>query len=150
MPYTDTGIVKDKLKHLLSENQPRLITDAGRIPSAVLLPLFLSEDQYHILFIKRTETVKAHKGQISFPGGSREPGETLRDTAIRECTEEIGVRAADVEVLGGLDDELTVSSNYVVSTFVGIIPWPYQFTLAREEVAEIVAFPVKALPSFLS
>ena len=139
--------MKEKLKQLLAERRDHRIAAAGRIPSAVLLPLYMSQGQYHILFIKRTETVKAHKGQISFPGGTREPGETLRDTALRECGEEIGLLARDVEILGELDDELTVSTNYVVSTFVGAIPWPYRFRLNPGEVAEIVSFPVATLLS---
>jgi 8-oxo-dGTP pyrophosphatase MutT (NUDIX family) len=98
-----------------------------------------------MLFIKRTETVKEHKGQISFPGGTRDEGETLLDTALRECHEEIGLRAEDVEVLGELDDEVTTTSNYIVSTFVAMIPWPYQFKMSEEEIDEIIEVPISAL-----
>jgi 8-oxo-dGTP pyrophosphatase MutT (NUDIX family) len=145
MPDINTGKAKGKLKQLLSLRQQRLITDTARIPSAVLLPLFISKGRFHILFIKRTETVKVHKGQISFPGGTCEKGETRLATALRECAEEVGLRARDVEILGELDDELTVSSNYVVSTFVGMMPWPYRFKLNKEEVAETIELPIAEL-----
>jgi len=139
-------IVKQRLRQLLEHRQKQHIVDTSRISSAVLVPLYNKQGQYHILFIKRTETVKEHKGQISFPGGTREEGDrTLLDTALRECAEETGLRAEDIEVLGELDDEVTTTSNYIVSPFVADIPWPYQFNINEEEVAEIIEVPVSAL-----
>jgi 8-oxo-dGTP pyrophosphatase MutT (NUDIX family) len=140
------GIVKTKLKELLSARQKQRIDDPERIASAVLIPLYQDREQYHIVFIKRTDTVKTHKGQISFPGGGRERGDkTLLDTALREASEEIGLLPGDVEVLGELDDEITTTSNYIVSPFVALIPWPYRFTREKAEVAEIISIPVPAL-----
>ena len=137
--------MKEKLKQLLTKRQKRHITDAGRISSAVLLPLFVKDGQYYILFIKRTEMVKDHKGQISFPGGQREAGEALMDTALRECCEEVGVSPGDVEVLGELDDEITTTSSYIVTPFAGRIPWPYELRKNDYEVDEIIEVPVAAL-----
>jgi len=131
---------------LLAQRQKRRIVDTDRLKSAVLLPLYLKQGQCHILFIKRTETVKEHKGQISFPGGTCEEGDrTPLDTALRECAEEIGLRAEDAEVLGQMDDEVTTTSNYIVSPFVAVIPWPYQFKINEAEVEEIIEIPVSAL-----
>jgi 8-oxo-dGTP pyrophosphatase MutT (NUDIX family) len=138
--------VKEKLRQLLARRQKRHIVDAGRVPSAVLVPIYEKRGQYHIMFIRRTETVKEHKGQISFPGGTRENSDrTLLATALRECAEETGLRAEDIEVLGELDDELTATSNYIVSPFVAVIPWPYRFKCSEDEVAEIIEIPVPAL-----
>jgi 8-oxo-dGTP pyrophosphatase MutT (NUDIX family) len=138
--------VKENLRQLLARRQKRYIVDESRVPSAVLLLIYIKQGQYQILFIKRTEKVKEHKGQISFPGGTREEADvTLLDTALRECTEEIGLCAEDVEVLGELDDELTTSSNYVVSTFIAAIPCPYRFKINEEEVEEIIEIPISAL-----
>jgi 8-oxo-dGTP pyrophosphatase MutT (NUDIX family) len=146
MPGINIWIVKEKLSKLLTQRQKRHIMDAGRVPSAVILPIYKKQGQYHILFIKRTEKVKQHRGEVSFPGGTREEeDETLLDTALRECVEETGLRAGDVEVLGELDDEVTVTSNYVVSTFVAAIPWPYQFKVNEDEVEEIIEVPISAL-----
>jgi 8-oxo-dGTP pyrophosphatase MutT (NUDIX family) len=138
--------MKEKLRQLLTNRQKRHIVDTVRVPSAVLVPLYKKQGQYYILFIKRTETVKEHKGQISFPGGTREEVDvTLLDTALREGAEEIGLRADDVEVLGELDDEATTTSNYVVAPFITAIPWPYQFKMNKEEVEEIIEIPISAL-----
>ena len=69
--------------------------------SAVLVPIFLKAGQYHLLFIQRTERVREHKGQISFPGGAYEKADgLLLNTALREAEEEIGLAPGDVEVLG--------------------------------------------------
>lgn len=139
-------MVKERLRQLLAQRQRRYIADASRVPSAVLVPIYSQHGEYHILFIKRAETVSEHKGQISFPGGTREEADrTLLDTALRECAEEIGLRAGDAEVLGGLDDEVTTTSNYIVAPFVAVIPYPYQFQMNKDEVDEIIEVPISAL-----
>jgi 8-oxo-dGTP pyrophosphatase MutT (NUDIX family) len=139
-------LVKAELKKLLGARPKRHIEDASRIPSAVLIPLYENAGSYHIVFIKRTDTVKAHKGQISFPGGTCEKEDSsLLETALRESYEEIGLKEADVEILGELDDELTTTSNYIVAPFVGLIPWPYRFVKNRQEVDEILKIPLTAL-----
>jgi len=116
--------MKQRLKQLLSLRQKRRIVDASRISAAVLLPIYYKQGQYYILLTKRTEKVKEHKGQISFPGGAREGEEMLVNTALRECAEEIGLMAEEVEILGELDDTISRTSNYIISPFVALIPWP--------------------------
>jgi 8-oxo-dGTP pyrophosphatase MutT (NUDIX family) len=135
-----------KLKKALSRRQKQGITDAGRIPSAVLLPVYCKQGQYHLLFTRRTETVKYHKGQISFPGGAYERADdTLFDTALREGAEEIGLAADGVELLGELDDTVTSTSSYIISPFVVAIPWPYSLKVNRSEIDEIIEVPIPAL-----
>jgi 8-oxo-dGTP pyrophosphatase MutT (NUDIX family) len=87
-----------------------------------------------------------HKGQISFPGGAydKEDGD-LADTALREAFEEIGVRADDVEILGNLDDQSTYTSKFIITPFVGAIPYPYKFKVSGREVEELIEAPVSAL-----
>jgi 8-oxo-dGTP pyrophosphatase MutT (NUDIX family) len=138
--------METRLKELLAARQKRYIEDPARIRSAVLIALYREQGQYYIVFIKRTDTVKTHKGQISFPGGGLDRGDkTLRDTALRESHEEIGLNPGDAEVLGELDDEITTTSNYIVTPFVASIPWPYRFTKNKAEVNEIIRVPVSAL-----
>lgn len=138
--------MKERLKKFLSQRQKLRNLNASLKPSAVLLPVFYKEGEYHIIFTKRTEQVRVHKGQISFPGGSYEEEDgTLLNTALRECTEEIGLAAKDIEVLGELDDMPTIASDYVVSPFVASVPWPYNFKLDPWEVAEIIEVPITAL-----
>ncbi len=140
------GAVEEELKAFLAQRTKKTIVDKDRIPAAVLIPIFKSDGQYHIVFIKRTETVKTHKGQISFPGGARDAGDnTLLDTALREADEEIGLRPEDAKVLGELDDEVTTTSNYIVTPFAAIVPHPYRFTPNKDEVDSILEVPIPAL-----
>ena len=137
--------MEQKLREVFARRQKKSITDPKRIPSAVLLPIYYKEGQCHILFTRRTDNVKEHKGQISFPGGARQDGESLLDTALREAAEEISLSPADVEVLGELDDTVTVVSNYIVTPFVGVIPWPYNLKADGWETDELIEAPIAAL-----
>ncbi len=138
--------MKQRLKQALSQREKQYIVDASRVSSAVLLPIYYKEGECYVLLTKRTETVKDHKGQISFPGGVYQEGDgSLVSTALRECAEEIGLAADKVEVLGELDDIATITSSYIISPFVALIPWPYQFKVNEEEAEEIVEVPISAL-----
>jgi 8-oxo-dGTP pyrophosphatase MutT (NUDIX family) len=110
--------------------------------AAVLLPLTQVNGEWHLLFTRRTERVQSHKGQVSFPGGACDEGETTPEqTALREAEEEVGLRPADVKVLGRLSQLITVTS-FRVSPIVGIIPWPYTFKVAGIEVARVFTIPL--------
>lgn len=138
--------VKQQLKQALSHRQKQYIIDSGRVAAAVLVPIYSKQGQYYILFTRRTDKVKEHKGEISFPGGAYQEGDgTLVGTALRECAEEIGLMSDKVEVLGELDDMVTAVSNYIVTPLVGLIPWPYLFKMDEEEVEEIIEVPIRAL-----
>ena len=138
--------MEQRLRQALSLRRKRHIVAASRVPAAVLLPIFYKEGQYYILFTKRTEKVKEHKSEISFPGGAYEEEDgTLVNTALRECAEEISLMADEVEVLGELDDTATVTSNYIVSPFVGLIPWPYTLKVDQRETEEIIEVPISVL-----
>jgi 8-oxo-dGTP pyrophosphatase MutT (NUDIX family) len=110
--------------------------------AAVLVPLVHFEDEWHILFTRRTDRVESHKGQVSFPGGASDEGETSPEqTALREAHEEIGLDPAHVTVLGRLSRMVTVSS-FQVSPIVGVIPWPYTFKISGFEVARVFTIPL--------
>jgi 8-oxo-dGTP pyrophosphatase MutT (NUDIX family) len=134
------------LEKVLKDRTFKRIRDDSRRLSAVLLPLYQRRNEYQILFTKRTDTVQDHKGQISFPGGGYEEQDgSLINTALRECREEVGLEPAAVQVLGRLDDALTATSNYIISPFVGLIPWPYDFVVNLSEIAELIEVPMAAL-----
>ena len=138
--------MKQRLKQALSQRKKQRIVDASRTSAAVLVPIYYQQGQYYILLIKRTELVEKHKGEISFPGGARDEGDrTLLDTALRESAEEIGLMPDKVETLGELDDEVSVKTNYIITPFVGLIPWPYQFKVDGEETEEIIEAPILVL-----
>jgi len=110
--------------------------------AAVLIPLAFSGGEWHLLFTRRTDKVQSHKGQVSFPGGACDDGETTPEqTALRETEEEIGVRREDVIVLGRLSQLITITS-YRVTPVVGVIPFPYAFKVAGVEVARVFTIPL--------
>lgn len=138
--------MEEKLRAYLSKRKKEKIIVEGRVPSAVLIPLYKEGGKWHIVFIKRSFWVPTHQGQIAFPGGSRHiDDKTLLETALRESWEEIGLRPEDVNILGELDDQLTTTSNFILTPFVGIIPWPYNFTLCKAEVDDLFTAPIHAL-----
>ena len=138
--------MQSRVKQFLARRQIQYIVDPGRQRSAVLIPIYRKQGQYYILLTKRTQEVKNHRGQISFPGGAyQEEDGTLLNTALRESYEEIGLGADDIDILGEMDDFLTQVSNYIISPFVAVIPWPYEFKLNSREIEELIEVPISAL-----
>jgi len=138
--------MKEKLKQILAQRKKRRIVDSKRVSAAVLVPIYERDGQYFVLFIKRTEWVAKHKGEISFPGGTFEERDgTLLNTALRETTEEISLKPDDVEILGELDDEVSVKTNYIITPFLASISWPYEFKVDGGETEEIIEAPIQSL-----
>ena len=112
-------------------------------PAAVLIPLIMEEGEWKILFIKRTHQPEdRHSGQIAFPGGRAEQQDkNLLSTALRETAEEIGIDPSDVNILGQ-SCPITTVTNYKISPFVGILPWPYPLKLSTDEVEKSFLIPL--------
>ena len=137
---------KRRIEEILSQRRRAVITSGELAPSAVLVPIYEKGGEYYIVLTKRTQGVLHHKGQMSFPGGAYDDeDDDLEFTALREAFEEIGIRPEDVEILGKLDDRETATSRFVITPFVGAIPYPYGFSLNGEEVEELVGASVSAL-----
>jgi len=109
----------------------------GRTDSAVLVPLFW-DDGLHAVFTKRRHDLRRHAGEISFPGGRRDPGETLRETALREAREEIGLPEEHVDLVGALAPVGTFVTNYAIYPFVGLIEPGFEWVVHEGEVAEVL------------
>lgn len=110
--------------------------------AAVLVPLVWDNEEWHLLYTRRTDTVESHKGQVSFPGGACDDGETTPEqTALREADEEIGLSSNDVTILGRLSDMITVS-YFQVTPVVGIVKWPAVFRVGEAEVARVFTIPL--------
>ncbi|HNH25954.1 MAG TPA: CoA pyrophosphatase [Anaerolineales bacterium] len=110
--------------------------------AAVLVPLVFIQNEWHVLYTRRTDRVESHKGQVSFPGGACDEGETTpEETALREADEEIGLNPKDVKVIGKLSRMVTIS-KFKVTPVVGIIPFPYAFKTSGAEVARVFTMPL--------
>ena len=110
--------------------------------AAVLVPLVWENDEWHLLYTRRTNKVESHKGQVSFPGGACDEGETTPEqTALREADEEIGLAPKDVKVLGRLADMITIS-YYRITPVVGVVKWPTVFRVGEHEVARVFTIPL--------
>jgi 8-oxo-dGTP pyrophosphatase MutT (NUDIX family) len=122
---------------------PTTVQDAER-QAAVVAPVIERDGEGRVLFTKRADHLGEHPGQMSFPGGGREPSDAdLRATALREANEEIGLRPEEVDVVGRLDDILTVT-DYSVTPFVARVP-DREYVPDEREVAEIAALRVDDL-----
>jgi len=138
--------MKEEIRRALAAREKKTISTEGLHRSAVLIPLFEKDGGCHILFTKRTDHLHHHKGQISFPGGGRhDEDRSMLETALRESREEIGLKESDVEILGEMDDAATLTSFYHIVPFVGLIPYPYDFTIDEFEVQEVFSLPLDDL-----
>jgi 8-oxo-dGTP pyrophosphatase MutT (NUDIX family) len=137
----------ERLRRRLGE-RPRVAVEAGRWTQAgVLVPLLIRPGGVGVVFTHRADTVLTHKGQISFPGGAKEPGDQSPvEAALRESYEEIGLEPAQVDVLGQLDDVPTVVSGFVITPVVGAVDVDLA-TLrpAPLEVKDVFVVPLRRL-----
>jgi 8-oxo-dGTP pyrophosphatase MutT (NUDIX family) len=123
----------------------RSLAPAGELVPAAVLVLLERGAAYRVVFTKRTFEVDHHKGEVSFAGGMRDPGDRdARDTALREAEEELGVLPADVTVLGELDPLVTVT-GFQVTPVVGAVDADYVYRPSLAEVERVLRVPVAHL-----
>jgi 8-oxo-dGTP pyrophosphatase MutT (NUDIX family) len=114
----------------------------GLRPASVLVPVIRRPEGLHVLFTRRSEALRSHKGQISFPGGRREPADaSAAAAALREAHEEVGIPAEAVEVVGYLDDYPTLT-RYLVTPVVGLVQDVPEIRPCAREVAEVFEVPL--------
>jgi 8-oxo-dGTP pyrophosphatase MutT (NUDIX family) len=120
--------------------------DGSRLtPASVLVPIVIREAEFTVLFTRRTAHLRAHSGQISFPGGRSEPSDaTPEATALRETAEEIGLVPERVDVLARLTEYHT-GTGYRVTPVVGVIRPPLELRPDRNEVDEVFEVPLSFL-----
>ncbi|GIK57790.1 MAG: coenzyme A pyrophosphatase [Chloroflexota bacterium] len=127
-------------------SRPAELPGAARIGSVLLL-LYCHREELHLALTRRRDDLNSHAGQVSFPGGRAEAGETLAAAALRETEEEVGVRPSAITILGELTPIWIPPSDFEVHPFVG---WAYSgvrpsFQLAENEVAELLETPLSYL-----
>ncbi len=138
----------DDIRNRIASYAAREVPGEGKPEAAVLIPLYMRDDRLHVVLTKRTDHVEHHKGEISFPGGARDPGdEDISMTALRESHEEIGLDPRHVELLGRVDQLITIS-QFHVTAFVGALDpsvSPYPWRPQATEVAEVLEVPLDHL-----
>lgn len=129
-------------------NAQPIADSAVQTPAAVLVALFLASDHQdpHAVFTRRRTDLRRHAGEISFPGGRRDPEDAdLAETALREAEEEIGLPRTQVSLLGELPPVSTFVTNYVIHPFVGLIPTGLHWEASPTEVDAVLELPLDAL-----
>ncbi len=128
---------------------------AGLRPAGVLVPLRArpasppgSAGGITVVLARRSEQVPHHKGQVCFPGGSRDPGDAdLLATALREAGEELGIRESDVQLLGAMEPVPTVT-GFFIQPYVARLPAEATFRLDGFEMAEVFEAPLAVFEDF--
>jgi 8-oxo-dGTP pyrophosphatase MutT (NUDIX family) len=145
-PEAAANVLLARARAMLGARTRRVVSDAARRRAAVLVPLYARAGEVYVLCTRRADDLPHHQGQVAFPGGGHEPADDgLLATALREAEEEVGIAARDVEVLGTLDDEATRASGFVVTPFVGVIPFPYPFRPNPAEIVALLHVPIEPL-----
>lgn len=134
----------ERLRRILDARPAIEIRAPQHRRACVLIPLIRTAAGWSILFTVRSENLAAHSGQIAFPGGAVEGGETLEQAAIREAEEEVGIPPRSVEILGRLDDIIT-HSGFLVAPFAAVIHEPVEYVMQESEVVEVFEVPLEAL-----
>jgi 8-oxo-dGTP pyrophosphatase MutT (NUDIX family) len=131
---------------VLPPPRPSELHSATSRDAAVLVVLFEDAGEAHVVLTKRPETMPSHRGEIAFPGGKQEPGDSsLVAAALREAQEEIGLDPADVEVVGELDHLSTVASQFTIAPVVGLLAAPPVLVPDPREVAAAFAVTIADL-----
>lgn len=122
-----------------------MVSQPGRVvPAAVLVPIVSHPEEPSVLLTLRSPRLSSHAGQVSFPGGRMEPGETPEAAAVREAAEEVGLDPRLPELIGRLPEHLT-GTGYHVTPVVALLPAPLVLTPDPAEVAEAFELPLSTV-----
>jgi 8-oxo-dGTP pyrophosphatase MutT (NUDIX family) len=136
----------EKLKSLLLAPEEAVAMDAhGETEAAVLVPIYDWPDNPGLIFTRRREDLKSHSGEISFPGGRRDEGEELHETALRETDEELALPSTEIELVGALPPVGTFVTSYKVFPFVGVVAADVPLEPSPDEVAEVLRLRIDDL-----
>ncbi len=113
--------------------------------AAVLILIYQKDESIFFVLIKRKDYDGHHGGQVSFPGGKKENGETIKETALRETEEEIGIEKDSISILGTLSQVYIPPSNFLITPFIGYINHVPHFKIQEREVEYIIEVPIEQL-----
>src|SRR5947209_11183376 len=141
-------VTADELRQVLltAEDAAAMESQGGSTEAAVLVPLYFDRGDLHAVFTKRRDDLPRHAGEISFPGGRQDfPDEDLRDTALREAEEEIGLLRDDVELVGALPPTGTFVTGFRIHPFVGAIKPGHVWKAHPREVESVLELSLSDL-----
>jgi len=137
---------RELVREKISNRKIRIFDFPNFKKSAVILLFYVRDNVPFIIFEKRQKHLKNHSGEVSLPGGEIEPGKdkNLLDTVFRETFEEIGIDKSQIKIIGRIDDMFTLTSHYIVSTYIGEINNfdINKVTINKDEVAEVFEVPI--------
>ncbi|CAL2033528.1 unnamed protein product [Caenorhabditis brenneri] len=140
------------LKNLSSappSKHPRLVSDSdSNAAMSVLIPFVTVNGRDSVLLTKRSIHLRSHRGEVCFPGGRMDPGESTTDTALRETNEEIGLESKDIEIWGHLKSVVRRQADFVVTPIVGYIPDEEalnKLVVNSDEVQAVFTIPLEEL-----
>lgn len=145
---TDGLIVPDRVRAAVPAERagvPSPVADLGASPNAVLVPLYERDGELHVVLTRRAQTLRTHKGEVSFPGGRADPGETHVEAALREAQEEIFLDPELVEPLGELDHLTTVTRRAYIVAVVGLLDGVPELGRNPAEVEAVLHVPLSEL-----
>jgi 8-oxo-dGTP pyrophosphatase MutT (NUDIX family) len=142
--FVSAARIRAAMKGRVTEPDPVAPEGEAR-PAAVLVPVLAAAPEVRVVFTLRAEDLSRHAGEVSFPGGLAEPGEALERSALRESEEELGIAAADVELLGGLPQVHTHVSGILITPFVGLLRADPVLQPNEAEIAEVLEVPLRVL-----
>jgi len=146
-------VFKENLRKIVTTRKRHICTNPNNHVSAVLVPLYISDEKSEndavksvsVVFIRRSFELANHAGNVAFPGGHKDPEDLdLFETAVREAHEEIALKRENIEIVGMLDDEETITSNFVITPVLAFINQS-EFKAQEEEVSEIFTVPLEHL-----
>ena len=108
-----------KMRVIYDQSIELPFSEINSIPAAVLILLYLADNEIYFFLTKRTDELKHHKGQISLPGGKQEGNEKLIDTALRETQEEIGINKTSISIIGTITPLFVPVTGFMIYPFIG-------------------------------
>lgn len=122
-----------------------MITQYREQRAGVLVPLFEEDGDTRMILTRRSSSLRMHAGEIAFPGGRVEQGETLEQAAVRETQEEIGIDPKSLDLKGTLVSASTSSSSVFLVAIMATLGEPPSYRINEREVDEVFSFPVSRL-----
>jgi 8-oxo-dGTP pyrophosphatase MutT (NUDIX family) len=140
--FTEAAL-REPIRRALAARSPERLPLGATTAAAVLIPLSERDGETRVWLVRRPDEMRSHGGQVAFPGGKNDPADdSLRATALREAEEELGLSPARVDVLGVMDDYLTIT-GFTITPWVGWIEEPFDAKPNPSEVARVFTVPLR-------